>query len=296
LAHSHLHGCTPIAYQAHPEPAVVWADLRHHRFGELSFRRIVAAAREASPVIRTNLAALAALDDQPSLDPNLIIAHPSRCGSTLLARLAASAHDAHLLSEPPVLLQLLQHNLAGGLDRPVAQVLRQVVRAFGHLRLHDGQRCVLKLNSQMTRFLPEFRKAFPNVPVIWLQRRPAEIVESNLSCPPRRSRPLSSGTMADWAVRRVTLAFMAAKVFVDDRVEVLDYCDLPDTAWIRIANIMGFDPVANAARMRELVAVDSKTGKTYLPRLRQTLPGCIKAIVRDTLDPIYRHLDLRRGA
>jgi len=252
--------------------------------------------REQPPVIHTSLSALAALDDQSSLEPGLIIVHPSRCGSTLLARLAAAGGDAQLLLEPALLAQLLQHNRTSGLDGPVEPVLRSAVRALARVQRPGERHCILKLSSQMTRFLPEIRRAFPKAPVIWLQRQPAEIVESNISNPPGRRSSIPAEKMTDWLIRRVTLAFMAATAFVDDQVQVLDYRDLPDGAWSRIADIMGFDPAASLARMHDITRRDAKTGKPYVPRLRQVLPGKIQTIIRDTLDPLYEDLALRRLA
>ena len=296
MSYSHLEGWTPIGYRTKPEPGLLWLDLRRCQLDRPLSNRALAVwrAQEQPPIIRTDLSALAVLDYQPALEPGLIIVHPSRCGSTLLARLAAAGGDAQLLLEPALLFQLLQHNLAGGFNGPVEPVLREAVRALSRVRIPGERHCVLKLNSQMTRFLPEIRRAFPNTPIVWLQRQPAEVVESNLSNPPRRGRPASVDEMSNWVLRRVTLAYIAAKAFVDDQVQVLDYRDLPNRAWTTIADIMGFDPEVNLARLHDIARRDSKTGTPYLPRPRQALSEQIQAIIRDTLDPLYDAL-ARRG-
>src|SRR5262249_54972670 len=145
------------------------------------------------------------------------IAHPSRSGSTLLARLATFEDKSILVSEPELLYELLKHNLKDAFDRPVENILRQAVRALGRIRFGNERRYVLKLSSQMTRYLPEFRKAFPQTPIVWLQRQPAEIIESNLANFAVPGRPHLFPERAQWAVRRVTLAFMGATAFTDDR-------------------------------------------------------------------------------
>ena len=265
--------------------------MRGLTFDTARFNRIVddwrAAARPAT--IHTPLDALAALDDQQSLDPDLIIAHPSRCGSTLLARLAAARDDAVLLSEPGILQQLLTVDLAQPLDQPVTQILRQIVRALGRIRFGSERRYVLKLNSQTTRFLPAVRAAFPTTPIVWLQRQPAEIIQSNIRGPARGWAPPRDP--ADWALQRATLAFLAATAFVDHSVHVLDYRDLPDAAWTRVAGLMGIDP--DLARMRAIAAVDARHGKPFAPATPTPLPEAVAAIVRDTLDPMYHALALR---
>jgi hypothetical protein len=291
----HLHGWTPIALHGGPEPAVEWADLRGHAFTGTFFSRILDDWRAGTPppTIRTGLSALAALDGQPSLEPDLIIAHPSRCGSTLLARLAAASDETILLSEPAVLQQLLTLKLRRPFERPVAELLRAIVRALGRVRFGPERRCVLKLNSQTARFLPVVHSAFPTTPVIWLQRQPAEIVASNIARPVVRTS--SPDEAASAALRRATLAFMAATAFVDEQVHVLDYRDLPDAAWTRVATLMGIDPTAaDVARMRALAEVDAHSGERFARRPRRPLPAAVQAIVRETLDPMYDAL-ARRG-
>jgi hypothetical protein len=298
LRYPHLLGWTPIAFHAEPEAAVEWADLRGHAFDKPFFNRTLAAWRAgANPLtIRTDLDAFEELDAQPSLEPDLIIAHASRCGSTLLARLAALGEETLLVSEPPVIPQLLARNLAHGLVRPVEQVLREAVRSLGRVRFGTERRYVLKLNSQLSRFLPEFRRAFPSAPIVWLQRQPSEIIESNLKDPaePHRVIPLNEATSK--TVRRVMLAFMGATAFVDDRIPVLDYRELPDAAWTRVADLMGIDPAADRiARARDLAKVHAHNDKPFASRSRRPLCEAMQAVIRQTLDPMYDSLALRRS-
>jgi hypothetical protein len=293
---SDLHGWTPIAFQA-DEASVEWADLRGHRFDRPFFSRTLAHWEAESPrqVIRTDLSALAALDGQPSLDPDLIIAHPSRCGSSLLARLAAAADEGSILvSEPEILASLLNQNLAAGFGVPIERIVRQVVRGLGRIRFGTERRYVLKLPSNMTRYLPVFRRAFPNVPLVWLQRKPAEILESNLHNPAKAPVPLSPDEMVNWIARRVTLAFMAATTFVDDEVHVLDYRDLAKDPLSSIASLMRIELGAeDIARMQAVAQLHGHDNSPYVPREKQPLPEPLAAIARETLDPMYRALGAR---
>lgn len=267
-----------------------WADLRGVAL-EGHFRKTVSAWRASGggPTVSTGLEALEALDDAPSLEPGLIIAHASRCGSSLLAALAASGEGGVLVAEPSLLPDIMSCDLAGGLGRPADEVLRQAVRALGRIRFGTERRLVLKLNSQMVRHLPVLRRAFPAAPVVWLQRRPAEIVESNLRRPPAGSiRPEAA---ARQALRRAALVFMGATAFVGDDVPVLDYRDLPDAAWTRVAGLMGLEPSpADLARLADVARRDARTGEPYAPRPIEPLPEAMQAAVRDTLDPMYEAL------
>lgn len=292
-----LAGLTPIAFDAASDLPLVWADLRPYSFDQPFFSRIMKdwRARSATESIRTDLSALVELEDQPSLDPDLVIAHPSRSGSTLLARLAAAADGTILVSEPSILPQVLNQHRSGGLGSPIEPVLRAIVRALGRIRPGNERRYVLKLNSQITRFLPEFQRALPQTPIVWLQRQPIEILESNLHFPPA-AHPGQPGALEAWLLRRITLAFLGATAFVDSSMRILDYRDLPHAAWTSLAELMGVDPAGNGVlKMREIAQYDARTGARFEPRSRNILPTSLQAIVRETLDPLYEDLRARRG-
>lgn len=292
-----LAGLTPIAFDAACDLPLVWADLRPYDFNQPLFRRTLEGwrARGATETVRTELSALADLDDQPSLSPDLVIAHPSRSGSTLLARLAAAEDGTILVSEPAILPQVLNQHRLGALGSPIEPVLRAIVRAQGRIRLGNERRYVLKLNSQITRFLPEFQRAFPQTPIVWLQRRPIEILESNLHFPPA-AHPGRPDALETWLLRRITLAFLGATAFVDKPMHILDYRDLPHAAWSSLAKLMGIDPTeSRLLKVREIAQYDARTGARFAPRPRNILSTPLQAIVRETLDPLYDGLHARRA-
>ena len=164
--YSHLQGWTPISFSPDREPTIEWADLRSCRFTAPMFRDTVAQWRRdrSGAAAITGLAALRALDASPSLDPCLIIAHGSRCGSTWLAVMMRAMDGALTIAEPPCLVALLSNDFRGHSAFVSHEILRQMVRAFGRIRFGDEKRYVLKLSSTLTRFLPQFRRAFPGVP------------------------------------------------------------------------------------------------------------------------------------
>lgn len=295
-ASDRLGGWTPIGFDSASDEPLVWADLQGRRFDQPFFKRTLAAwsLEGGAPTVRTGLDALAALDDRPSREPDLIIAHPSRSGSTLLARLAAAGEATILVSEPAILPQLLSAMPPGDAERPIEPVLRAVVRALGRIRFGDERRYVLKLNSQLSPFLPVIRRAFPQTPMIWLQRRPIEILESNLSHPPGEALPIGEAREAQ-QLRRLTRALLAATAFVDKGMHILDYRDLPDAAAPLIAALMGLDTGEGWRRMARVARLDSRTGKPFTPRERAVVPERLQAIVRESLDPLYEALRSRQG-
>ncbi|KQX19468.1 hypothetical protein ASD39_16345 [Sphingomonas sp. Root50] len=284
-----------MAFDGAAQSPLVWADLRGYARNAPFFSRTTDAWRRrgATDAVRTDLSALPVLD--PALDPDLIIAHSSRAGSTLLARLATAEEGSILVSEPRILLRLLEHHLAGMLDAPIGPVLQAVVRLQGRRR-PDAQRYVLKLNSQATRFLPQIRRAFPRTPILWLQRRPVEVVGSNLGRP-AAGCPKRPEHIADWVVRRVALAFLGATAFVDRDMQILDYRDLREPDWPGLAAVLGMDLTSvTLARMQDVARLDARTGIPFMPHDRAPVPLAVQSIVRETLDPMYEALRVRRAA
>ncbi|MGH6926235.1 MAG: hypothetical protein ACRED5_21110 [Propylenella sp.] len=291
--YSHLSGWTPIGFHAGDEPRLEWGDLRNLRFGGPFFEdtlnewRSVSAATETTP-----LAALDQLDSAPSLDPSLIIAHASRSGSTLLTQLIGALDGTVVISEPRLPHVLLRYATAQPSGFAAAAVLRKAVRALGRIRFGDERRFVLKLSSPTTRFLADFRRAFPDTPMIWLQRQPADIVASWLRKPtPGFGEGLSTDGLSRAILRRLTLVFLAARAQVSDEMFLLDYRELPDAAWTRVAPFLGVDLTpAELARMQDLARCDAKTGEPFVPSGHDDLPEWIADAVRETLDPLYEAL------
>lgn len=298
--HSHLRGWTPISFAAEPEPRLEWADLRAHHFERPFFSQTLADWRNnrPSPTEWTDLAALHTLDSTPSLDPSLIIVHAARCGSTLLAQLMGALDGAMIVSEPGVLGGFLSSETNGSADSSAIQILRKIVRALGRVRFGDEKHYILKLSSSLTRFLPMFRHAFPGVPMVWLQRRPAEIIESELRKPGGwlGFDPSCGEELPRLVLHKLTVVFLAAKAHVNDDMLVLDYRDLPDAAWSKVAPFMGVVPTKDdLARMQAVTGYHAHTGKPFEARERQPLPDWVQAAVRQTLNPLYEALDRRRS-
>jgi hypothetical protein len=292
-------GWTPISFMADPQPRLEWGDLRALRFDRPFFRRTLAAWRESGPPPTrwTGFDTLEALDGQPSLDPSLIIAHPSRCGSTLLALQIGALDDCMIVSEPRILGDLLAYGIDQPAGYPAARILRQAVRALGRRRFGDETHYVLKLSSAMAPFLHVFRRAFPQVPMVWLQRRPSDILESNIRAPGGwiRRDARSGDDLARIVLRKLALAFLAARTHVADDMLVLDYRDLPHAAWTQVLAHMGV--AASDQELRRMRAVSlrhSQTGEPFRPRDHGEPPGWARTAVSQSLDPHYQALDHRR--
>jgi hypothetical protein len=284
---------TPVAFCE--DKGVGWADLSDQRFDRSFFFQNVDDWTKRGGEIRwTDAAALERLDALPSREPDLIIAHASRCGSTLLARMMAAVPRAILVSEPTLVTDIMTHGLAHP-EAPTGAMLRQAVRALGRIRFGDETSYVLKLSSGATRFLPALRRASPHARIVWLQRRPEEIFMSELRYPSHWVGREGPEPLETRAFRKIALGFMAATAHVTDDMLVLDYLDLPDAAWTHVARFLGLSPSqAEIAAMRHITRNHAKSGAQWEPRQDPDLPPELAAHVEREIVPLYLQLDRRR--
>jgi hypothetical protein len=297
---------TPVALHLDP-PAIDWADFRGQRFAEpfldQSVERLIGGGCD---LIRTDLDALLQLDAAPSLEPSGIVLHLSRCGSTLIPRLLATMPGVVSITEPAVVNTLLGVDPARLDETIVVQVLRLLVRALGRVRLGDERRGILKLSSWNIRRLDVLRAAFPNVPLVWVQRRPAEVMASLLAGPPGWLTP-------DPVRAHYLFGIPAAEAATLDRVQycarvlrslleaassarclVIDYRDLPEAVWSRVAPHFGIEPdAADIERMGQEARFSAKTaGSVPFSASAAPIPALIEAAA-SALNPLYQTLARR---
>jgi hypothetical protein len=288
---------TPVALHLNP-PSIDWCDLRGARFAEpfldQTVERLVAEGRALA---RTDLDALLALDSAPSLEPDGIVLHLSRCGSTLVSRLLATVPGVLVVAEPAPLNTLLQADPAR-IDRAARiRVLRLLARALGRIRFGDERRYVLKLSSWNVRRADLLLQAFPAAKFAWVQREPAEVMASLLAEPPGwlalHARPRVAehlfGIPPDEtaALDRVAFAARALGAMLAAAADlpgpVVDYRDLPAAVWTRVAPSFGIGLDEEAvARMQQESRFDAKrpVAVAYEHRIRHDItPEIVAAAV-----------------
>jgi hypothetical protein len=267
-----------------PTPAVYWADLSAERFVEPFFDQTVArwaSGPRARPPVKTGLDALAALDNEPSLEPAGMIFHLSRCGSTLVSRLLGTLPGVVVLAEPSPLNTLL------GLDRDqvdeaaLISAVRLVVRALGRRRHGDERQLVLKCSSWNIRQRAILAAAFPDTPWVWVQRDPARVLASLLHSPPGwlglQSAPRHAATRfgldaaavpmmtrAEFAARAVG-AMLEAAATDPAGCRCVDYAELPAAVWLSVAPHFGLD--VDPAAIARMTAASRLYSKDPQPRL-----------------------------
>ncbi|GAA1925121.1 hypothetical protein GCM10009815_19600 [Nocardioides marmoribigeumensis] len=181
-------------------------------------------------------------------DPDGLVLHLSRCGSTLVANALRARAGTTVLSEPPA----LEPVLASSPD-PVRDV-RALVRAMAPE--DAGSAYVLKLDAWAALDLPVLLAAFPDVPWVFVGREPAEVVVSHHG---HRGWHVVPGTLtaSRLGIDAATLAGLdlddhAAAVLgrilasaVDgvraagDRALVVDHAELPDPGIPRVLAHLG---------------------------------------------------------
>jgi hypothetical protein len=266
--------------QAPGQLAVDWVHFGDRPLSESFFEMSLSRARRLpiNSLLRlcTPLAMLAAtLPPDAASDPDGVILHMSRCGSTLVSQMLAAIPGVVAVSEAPPLdaiVQLVHSHPDAPLEHRVA-LLRGMAAALGRDRFGNRRHYVIKTDSWHSLALPLFRAAFPDTPWLFLFRDPTEVMASQMR---ERGLQTEPGTQLDSVfaipdplslsgedyVARVLNRVTQAAV---DHADIggglfVDYADLPDAVERRILPHFGIRPDPEAlAAMRAAATWDAKS-------------------------------------
>jgi hypothetical protein len=317
LTLSELRRWTPVALNLNdPEPSIDWCDMTGERFSDPFFDETVARLvqnGQGRSIVRTPLGALFELDEAPSLEPCGLIFHVGRCGSTLVGRLLSLVPGVVTVLEARPINNFLEADLARFDESAQVQILQRLVRALGRVRFGDERRLVIKLSSWNVRKVALFRRAFPAAPIIWVQRRPVEVMASMLKDPPAwlavRNHPAKAAQFFGFdpaVVAGVDGFEFAARLLasmLDAAAEsdawVIDYDDLPGAVPDIVAPLFGIDiNTTDRAAMEEQARYHSKsTGAvpfTDDSERKRAVPERVTAVSALLLDERYALLNERR--
>lgn len=304
---------TPVQLDfAEPTPVVYWADLTSVRFVDPFLDQTVArwaSGPSVRPPVRTGLEALVALDSEPSLEPAGMIFHLSRCGSTVVSRLLGTLPGVVVLAEPAPLNTLLGLDAGQIDDASLVATVRLVVRALGRCRHGDERNLVLKCSSWNVRRRTILAAAFPEAPWIWVQRDPASVLASllakppgwlGLRDPPRRAigrfgldpAAVPLMTRPEFAARALGAMLETAAKDPAQRL-CIDYEELPDAVWERVAPHFGLE--IDAAAIARMTAESRLYAKDSEPRIfggdaRRPLTDEMQDAAARFAEPGYRAL------
>jgi len=252
----------------------------------------------------------------PARAPDGFIFHMSRCGSTLAAQMLAALPHSIVVSEaaPIDAVAQLARSTTDAAGDTAVQALRAIIMTFGRLRAGDERRYVVKLDSWHALALPLFRRAFPDVPWVFLYRDPVEVLVSQMRqrgtqmlpqlFPPRfwgieddASRPDE-----DYCARVLAAICNAAADHAElGRGLVINYRDLPDAVLSAIAPHFGLAlSKAERAAMQAAAQRDAKApSEEFTPdgtaKRREASEAVLRATERHLQDPYHRLKRVGRG-
>jgi len=191
-----LQGWLPIRVHGLPSAAEVdWARFDSARLLEPFFHQSVEAVMQRPFNVlyrhQTPMEALAALQEQsPGIPPTGFIFHMSRCGSTLVCQMLAALEKNVVVAEAPPIDDVLRAaRLQGVSEEQRILWLRGMVSALGQPRAGGERHLFVKFDSWHAFDLPLIRKAFPEVPWIFLFRDPVEVLVSQATIPALHAYP-----------------------------------------------------------------------------------------------------------
>jgi hypothetical protein len=236
----------------------------------------------------------------------------SRCGSTLAAQMLAALADTIVISEAAPLDAVVQFGRTLPPD-DAARALRAMIAALGRRRGGGERRYCLKVDCWHTLALPLFRRAFPDVPWIFLYRDPVEVLVSQMEqrgmhmvpqfLPPRFFGLADTGELPDedYCARVLGAICNAVLDNVDRGGLIINYRELPNA--VSAAIMPHFGLACSAAEIEAMDRAACQDAKA--PRMpfaadsaakQEAATPPVRAAAARHLDAIYRRLAKLRGA
>lgn len=255
-----------------------WCWLGDLRFTDPFFDQTIARAlRRPFSLLFRHQTPLAVLE-QASNDnqrPAGFIFHASRCGSTLVSQMLAAVESNIVISESPLIDFVLRSHADGKdiTDEQRVQWLRWVIGVLGRKR-GKGVRSYIKFDSWHVLHLPLVRRAFPDVPWIFIYREPLEILASHQQQPGSQMVPgmldprtfgidpsdLQEMSQDEYGARILSGVLEAAHTHARTHGGALmNYTQLPNAVWSLLPQVFGVDcSVDEVERMRNAARFHAK--------------------------------------
>jgi gluconate kinase len=181
-----LEGWIPFrVYFQEAVPMVDWCYLGSEVFSAPFFNQTINAClhKPSSLLFRhkTSIDTLVELgSSRPGLYPSGFIFHMSRCGSTLVGQMLASLPDTVVISEAPPIDFVISAQFAGApvVTEERIRWLQALVSSLGQRRKGNERHYFVKFDAWHMLHWPLIRRAFADVPWIFLYRDPVEVMVS----------------------------------------------------------------------------------------------------------------------
>ena len=112
-----------------------------------------------------------------SVELKSLVFHVSRCGSTILSQSLATSSENIMISEAPIIDQILRSDLFGLEKKTV--LLQSVIKLLGQKRFPEQQHLIIKLDAWHIFKASYLRSIFPDIPFALLYRNPTEVLKSH---------------------------------------------------------------------------------------------------------------------
>ena len=301
-------------------PTLEWDYVGSHRFTEPFLEDTLRTCRY-DPLgrllgFRCTIHVLEEMAEQPSLAPNGFLFHMSRCGSTLIAQMLAASPQNVVLSEPELIDAVLSARAHDPVLTEEQQViwLRGAIHTLGQKRHPEEHRFFIKFDSWHILSLPLIRRAFPDVPWIFVYRNPVEVLVSHSRQPGKMMVP---GLLPDfwfrtddtvWAMNLEeyganVLARICQAALEECRVgggHLVEYRELPEAVWTVLPSVFGveFSP-QERAQMQPSIKVHAKRPTEMFIEDAQTKQERANAdlcrLAADMIEPQYEELECLRA-
>ena len=177
-----LFGWTPFRAAVHGESLQVdWCHLQARRMTDPFFYATIAnAMREPFNLVFQQHTPIEALAELPQGLPIAgFVFHMSRCGSTLVSQALTAFESNIVVSEAAPLRSVLRTAASGRVEpETAARWLAGLVNAYAQARFSYEARLFVKFMAADVLDIALVRRAFPDVPWIFVTRDPAEIMAS----------------------------------------------------------------------------------------------------------------------
>jgi hypothetical protein len=173
-----------------------WTYVGEKKFTEPFFHETLRACKhfpENNLTLETSAQQL--LEESESIDaiyPSAFIFHISRCGSTLLSQMLSTSKECIVLSEVPILddiLRLKYSNQKAYNEEFSDELFKAAIRFYGRRFADNQTHLFIKCDSWHTLFYNQIRRCYPTVPIILLYRLPIEVLRSQNKIPGMQTIP-----------------------------------------------------------------------------------------------------------
>jgi hypothetical protein len=167
--------------------ALRWLYLDANRFTQPFFSDTIQACRSLPQNIgfHKDASLLKALPgwskEFEAVGPDMFIFHISRCGSTLLSQLLSLLPENIVVSEAPLLDEILRlpfHPVWKKKFDDNDQYFKAALRFYGRKRSEGEKKLIIKTDSWHLMFYQQLRKLYPDTPFVVIIRSPDEVIRS----------------------------------------------------------------------------------------------------------------------